>query len=474
MEPLFLISCINYSIQMVKIINFLFFLVLCLVPSQLFSIHSNTTVLKSEITTNKEVVQKVVLNKEQSKLFYFGTKVKSANGTRIDSSLGYDSNIGYGFDFDTAQNSKMNATSFTTDKPTSFSVKLPEGNYQVEVTMGSDDIASNVSIMAESRRLMLKEQEIKKGKRFTKIFNVNVRGIKIDANTNISIKDREKDDLNWDDKLTLEFLGNVSVQSIKITAVDNLTVVYLAGDSTVTDQDIEPWASWGQFITNYFDDKVVVANYAVSGSALPSFKGARRLEKILNLIQPGDYLIIEFGHNDEKIKGEGNGAWGLYTDLLTEYVQLAREKGAFPILNTPTQRRAFNGDGTLKPTHGDFPDAVRAVAKKLNVPLIDVTQMTTQMYEGWGDEMSRKAFVQYPANTFPGQTTALEDNTHFNSFGANEIALAVIEGIKNIDLPLKKCIIKKTPSYNPAKPNAFSTWTLPMSARFEIAKPDGN
>ncbi len=408
------------------------------------------------------------------KLFSFGTKVKSKKGTSINSSVAYNSELGYGFDLNTAQNANLNTSSFTTEKPTYFSVKLPEGNYQVEVVLGSDDAASNVTIKAESRRLMLKEQVIQKGKQFIKTFNVNVRNAKIDATTSMSLRGSEYDDLNWDDKLTIEFLGTVAVKSIKITKAENLIVVYLAGDSTVTDQDVEPWASWGQFITNYFDDKVVVANYAVSGSALPSFKGARRLKKILSLIKPGDYLFIEFGHNDEKIKGEGNGAWGSYSDLLTEYIQLAREKGAIPILNTPTQRRAFHEDGTLKPTHGDFPDAMRAVAKKQNVPLIDVTKMTTQMYESWGDEPSRKAFVQYPANTFPGQDKALEDNTHFNSFGANEIALCVIEGIRNLDIPLKKCISKQTLSYNPAKPNAFSDWTLPMSTRFEIAKPEGN
>ena len=126
------------------------------------------------------------------------------------------------------------------------------------------------------------------------------------------------------------------------------------------------------------------------------------------------------------------------------------------------------------PLSVDFPDAMRAVAKKLNVPLIDVTQMTTQLYEKWGDDMSRKAFVQYPANTFPGQEKALEDNTHFNSFGANEIALCVIKGIRELGLPLKKNITKETPAYDPTKPNYISNWTLPMSVRFEIAKPDGN
>jgi lysophospholipase L1-like esterase len=322
--------------------------------------------------------------------------------------------------------------------------------------------------------LMLNQLSIKKGKTVNKIFNVNVRTPKIDDSQNISLKDREKDILNWDDKLTLEFLGDITIQSIKITKKDNLTVVYLAGDSTVTDQDVEPWASWGQFITNYFDDSVVVANYAVSGSALSSFKGSNRLKKILSLIKKGDYLFVEFGHNDEKIKGEGNGAWGSYSALLAEFVQAARDKGASPVLVTPTQRRAFNENGTLKETHGDFPAAMRTVAQKSNVALIDVTKMTTELYETWGDEPSRKAFVQYPENTFPGQVKALEDNTHFNSFGANEIALCVLKGIRELDIPLKKQIKKEIPDYNPKKPNYISNWTVPMSDRFEVTKPDGN
>ncbi|HEX9152164.1 MAG TPA: rhamnogalacturonan acetylesterase, partial [Flavobacterium sp.] len=210
------------------------------------------------------------------------------------------------------------------------------------------------------------------------------------------------------------------------------------------------------------------------GASLSSFKASGRLKKILSLIKPGDYLIVEFGHNDEKIKGEQNGPWQSYSDLLTEFVQSAREKGAIPILATPTQRRFFNQDGTLKPTHGDFPDAMRAVAQKNNVPLIDLTKMTTQLYESWGDDGSRKAFVQYPANTFPGQNNALEDNTHFNSFGANEIALCVIKGIRELTIPLKHYITNKAPAYDPKKPNYIATWTLPMSPRFEVVKPDGN
>ncbi len=410
----------------------------------------------------------------ESKLFNFGNASKNKKGISINTALAYNTATGYGFDINSASNATINPNTFSAVKPTYFSVKLEEGNYQIEVVMGSSDKQTNITIKAESRRLMLDQLSIKKGKPITKIFNVNVRTPKIDDTQNVSLKDREKDILNWDDKLTLEFLGDVSIQSIKITPKDNLTVVYLAGDSTVTDQDVEPWASWGQFITNYFDNTVVVANYAVSGSALSSFKGGNRLKKILSLIKKGDYLFVEFGHNDEKIKGEGNGAWGSYSTLLAEFVQSAKDKGAIPVLVTPTQRRAFNENGTLKETHGDFPAAMRTVAQKNNIALIDVTKMTTELYETWGDETSRKAFVQYPANTFPGQVKVLEDNTHFNSFGANEIALCVLKGIRELDIPLKKQIQKAVPNYNPKKPNYISNWTLPMSDRFEVTKPDGN
>jgi lysophospholipase L1-like esterase len=406
--------------------------------------------------------------------FDFGIAAKNAKTTIINTALVYDSNLGYGFDFNTASNVKMASNSFLITKPVYFSVKLPEGNYQVEVVMGNSEKESNVTIKAESRRLMLDQLSVKKGKLITKTFNVNVRTPKINDNLNVILKDRETAIFDWDDKLTLEFLGEVSIQSIKITTKEDLTVVYLAGDSTVTDQDVEPWASWGQFITNYFDTNIVVANYAYSGSSLSSFKNSNRLKKILLQIKKDDYLFIEFGHNDEKIKGVGNGPWESYSNLLTEFVQSAKDKGAIPILVTPTQRRFFNENGTLKEIHGDFPAAMQTVAQKNNAALIDITKLTTELYETWGDDASRKAFVQYPANTFPGQEKALDDNTHFNSFGANEIALCVLKGIRELDIPLKKQIKKETPNYNPKKPNYISKWTLPMSNRFEIAKPDGN
>lgn len=410
---------------------------------------------------------------EVTKAFHFGSLNTKDSGININNAIIYNKEIGYGFDIQSSKNVTFNKKSITGKNSIYFSVLLPEGNYKIAIVLGGKK-SGITTVKAESRRLMLKEIKTSKNKTLEQEFTVNVRTPQITDSTSIKIKDRDKNQLNWDHKFTLEFSGTPMINSIKITPVSQVKTIFLAGDSTVTDQDQEPWASWGQFVTNYFTDQVVIANYAESGATLSSFKASNRLDKILTLMKPGDYVFIEFGHNDEKIKGEGNGAWGLYTNSLKEFIVKFREKGGIPILVTPTQRRAFNEDGTLKPTHGDFPDAMRKVAKDLQVPLIDITKMTTDMYESWGNEPSRKAFVQYPANTFPGQTKTLEDNTHFNNFGANEIAKAVIQGIQDLNLEIAKYIKPNTPIYNPKKPDNFNDWTLPLSTRFIGKKPDGN
>ena len=409
----------------------------------------------------------------QNNNFYFSKKTTKKDGTLINKAVQYNDEIGFGFDFKSAKNVKFNKESISSESSIYFSVKLPEGNYKIDVVLGGNK-TSNTTIKAESRRLMLKELKLSKKETSNYTFTVNVRTPKIDDNQLVKVKDRDKNQLNWDDKLTLEFAGNPNIKSIKISPVTNIKTIFLAGDSTVTDQDVEPWASWGQCITKYFNSNIVVANYAESGATLSSFKSTNRLSKILSLMKPNDYLFIEFGHNDEKIKGEGNGAWGLYTNSLKEFITKCKEKGGIPILVTPTQRRSFNTNGSLTETHGDFPNAMRQVANDLNVPLIDITKMTSHMYEAWGNEPSRKAFVQYPANTFPNQTEALEDNTHFNSFGANEIAKCIVQAIKDLNLELAYYLIPNLPEYNPKKPDNFTNWTLPMSTRFEIKKPDGN
>lgn len=406
--------------------------------------------------------------------FRFGKQTLQSTDFLVDTAQPFSNENGYGFDFDTANNVQINEMGFNGDNaPIYFSVRLPEGNYKVKIDFQASNVESTIVLKAESRRLML-DTLVQPNTTFSKSIVLNIRTPKISDDKKIILKDRELTYLNWDNKLTLEFLGNATVSAIEITPITEITNIFLAGDSTVTDQDLEPWASWGQFITHYFTNESVVANYAYSGASLSSFKGSHRLEKIKSLLQKGDYLLIQFGHNDQKHKGVNDGPWLNYTQLLIEFIKAAREKEAIPIVLTPVQRRFFGEDGKLKPTHGDYPNAVRAVAEKMNVPLIDLTKITTTLYQSWGDKASRKAFVQYPAHTFPGQDTALEDNTHFNAFGANEIALCIIQDIKKQGLSIGSYLKENIPEYNPAFPNKVTSWTLPMSRRFEPIKPDGN
>lgn len=406
------------------------------------------------------------------KEFNFGANADKKTGTVINKAVVYTKTAGYGFDLQSDKNVVFDEKSISAKSPFYFSIKLPEGNYSVEIVLGGSN-SGITTVKAESRRLMLREIKTAANETKTMRFMVNVRTAKFDINNTITLKPAEIKGLNWDEKLTLEFLGTSIVQSIKVTPVSKITTIYMAGDSTVMEHDLEPWASWPQFFQNYLTTDVVIANYAYSGLTLRSFESTYRLEKILYLMEPGDYLFIEFGHNDEKATGDGKGASGVYTALLKDLIVKTRNKGGSPILVTPIQRRIFNPNGTLKPTHGEFPDAMRKVAQEMQVPLIDVTKMTTSLYQSWGNELSKKAFVHYPANTFPGQISALADNTHFNSFGANEVTRCIVQNIKNAGLDLAKHIKPTVPHYifkNPSKP---SDWTVPMSIRIGIDKPDG-
>lgn len=183
---------------------------------------------------------------------------------------------------------------------------------------------------------------------------------------------------------------------------------------------------------------------------------------------------MEFGHNDQKQKGPGKGAYYSYMTSLKTFIDEARARGAHPVLVTPTQRRSFGDDGKIMDTHEDYPEAMRWLAEKENVPLIDLNEMTRTLYEAMGVEESKKAFVHYPAGTYPGQKEELADNTHFNPYGAYQIAKCVIEGMKKAGLPIIKHLRNDYKPYDPAHPDSMESFHWNNSPFTEIEKPDGN
>lgn len=385
----------------------------------------------------------------------------------VDASKVYDDVSGYGFDF--GQHPQSDGKS-----PFFFSVKVPDGNYKVTVKLGAESSAGETTVRAESRRLFIEREKTAAGEFKKETFIVNKRSTYIADGVRVRIKPREKKKLNWDDKLTLEFNGPAPrVAEVVIEPTHKAITVFLCGNSTVVDQDNEPWGSWGQMIPRFFTDKVCIANYAESGESANTFLAARRFEKALTQMKKGDYVFVEFGHNDQKQKGKGKGPWSSFYDSLKEYIVKAREKGATIVFVTPTQRRSFGDDGKIKDTHGEYPAAMRKLAEEEGVLVIELNEMTRTLYEALGVEKSRRAFVQYPANTFPGQTKALEDNTHFNPYGAYQIAKCVLQGIKDNKLKLAR-YIKDFKEYNPARPDNVDAFVWDLSPFTEIEKPDGN
>ena len=358
-------------------------------------------------------------------------------------------------------------------QPFMFSAQVPDGNYRVTVTLGNKKKAGQTVVRAESRRHYCDMISTKKGKYETVSFVVNKHNPVIDAKTRVKLKPRELDYKNWDDSLNLSFCGPMpAVQRIQIEPVKEVTTVFLCGNSTVVDQENEPWASWGQMITRWFGEGVVFANYAESGLSCTTFLAQLRLDKILTQLKKGDYVIVEFGHNDEKEKKPGDGAWYHYQYQLKIFVDQVRAKGAEIVFCTPTQRRAFNDDKkTLRNTHGDFPAAMKMVAEKENVPLIDLNASTKVFFETLGFEDSKRALVHYPAEMYGRK---LEDNTHFNPYGAYEVAKCVVMGMKQLGLPIVKYLRSDWQDFNPAQPDEWSKFIWAPSPMKENAKPDGN
>lgn len=379
----------------------------------------------------------------------------------------YSDARGYGYDF-------TSSPDMPGQRDVYFSVKVPDGNYRVTVTIGSRRHASDTQLRAEARRLLIENVALKKKETRTYTFTINKRSPRISDNKKVKITNREKESLDWDDKLTLDWAGrNPAVSRIQISPDTTAVTIFLCGNSTVVDNNKEPWTSWGQMATRWFRPEVAISNHAESGRTAGSFLRENRLDKVLSMMRRGDYVICEFGHNDQKEHGPGAGAWYNFTYNLKQFVDRVRRAGGNIIFCTPTQRRAFD-NGRIVETHGDYPEAMRTVARRENVPVIELHDMTRTFFETLGEEDSKRALVHYPNGTFPGQTQDLADNTHFNPYGAYEVARMVTTGLKDLGIPIAKYFTDDWKPFNPAHPDDYRTFVWFTSKFFDNVKPAGN
>jgi lysophospholipase L1-like esterase len=391
--------------------------------------------------------------------FDFGSQRTSPGWTAVTASDAYDPAKGYGFeDFGTQQNSDAAGDPLLSDSITSsagacFSVKLPEGTYRVKVTLGDAAKPADTTIKAEARKLMIESAKTRTGEHQVREFSVNIRTPKLADGKQVAIAPQEAKLLQWDDKLTIEWLGpHASVAALEISPEPGAPVVWLLGDSTVTDQDYEPWNSWGQMLTRFFKPGIAVANHARSGASIRSSLSSRRVQKVLDGVKPGDFVCIQFGHND--MKDRRPTALEEYRANLVKLARDIQTKGGQTILITSMERKS----GVQKLTLAGYPDAVRSVAKELNLPCIDLQNTSLVLYRALGEQLN-SAFV---------------DGTHHNPYGSYLLARCVTLGIRDQVPTLAKWLTPDAFPFDPSSLAAPASFSVPASSRIDPTKPEGN
>lgn len=305
------------------------------------------------------------------------------------------------------------------DIPLSFRVKVPHnGNYNVKVIMGDKNEDTVVTLFSERRRCVLKNAAAKAGQFIEHTFTANV----------CDIIPRGKNEVYNDDGLDITIIGNKScINALIVEEAINTPTIYIAGDSTVTDQSAQSpynpaksYCGWAQMFPLFLKQGISVSNHAHSGLTTESFKSEGHWSIVENSIKPGDIFFIQFGHNDQKIKSLD--AYGGYADNLRVYVDEVRAKGAFSVIVTPVSRTIWNGpDGAFNDLLKDYADACIKVAEEKKVPLIDLHKKSIDFILKYGAVDSTKFF--YP-----------KDWTHHNDFGAYEMAKLVVQAIREVRL----------------------------------------
>ena len=217
--------------------------------------------------------------------------------------------------------------------------------------------------------------------------------------------------------------------------------VFLIGDSTMADKPLDlPERGWGMSLGQFFQEPGMIQNHAMNGRSTKSFIDEGRWDKVVTELKEGDFVIIQFAHNDEKKEDPKRYADPATTfrENLRRFIAETRAKKAMPILATPVCRRSFDAAGKLKDTHGAYPEAVRAVAKSENVPLLDLTIATAKWLEAAGDEPSKKFFMWIEPGKFAKLPDGKQDDTHFVEAGATAVAKLAVEEIRAQKLPLVK------------------------------------
>lgn len=302
--------------------------------------------------------------------------------------------------------------------PLHFKVKLPtSGNYTLSLRLKNvGQTTAPLWIFTGRRRLMYYTENFSTDSEITQTFTINIS----------DIIPRSKTTLYTDDTLDLVIISHTDTAlcELSLSLTNDLPTLYIAGDSTVTDQSASypyhpasSYCGWGQMLSLFLKAGICLSNHAHSGLTSETFKTEGHCDIVYNLINPGDFVLIQFAHNDQKFPHLT--AYKGYTDKLTTYIHEIRLKGALPILVTPLARNTWLGDGSYNDLLTDYANACIQISKKEEIPLINLHQFSRDFIETHGLEASKSYF-------FPN------DYTHTNDYGGLQMASYIAAALKDI------------------------------------------
>ena len=220
--------------------------------------------------------------------------------------------------------------------------------------------------------------------------------------------------------------------------------LWMIGDSTMSVKEIKayPETGWGMPFAYFFDSTISIDNRAQNGRSTKTFLNENRWQPVVNNLQEGDYVFIQFGHNDEAATKASYTTEDEFKSNMVKYVSETKNKKAIPILLTPVTRRRFDSTGTIQETHTVYSAIVRMVAKESNVLLIDLDAKSRELLQELGVEKSKYLFNQLLPGEHPNYPEGKEDNTHFNELSARKIAEIVLSEIRKLNIELAARIVQ--------------------------------
>lgn len=297
-----------------------------------------------------------------------------------------------------------------------FRMDVPDGVYRITLLSGDPLAETRTTVRGPGARSLLDPLAGAAGCPAVESFSIRVDG----------------------GSLLLSFTGAAPrINMLEIRPDPEARVLYLAGDSTVTDQGEAgfPYAGWGQYLPERFKAGIAVENRALSGRSSKSFMDEGHWERILATLRVGDYVMAQFGHNDAKPDpARRTEPFTTYKDRLKVYIEGTRRAEAQPVLVTPVHRRAFDGQGRILNTHGGYIEAMRELAASEQVPLIDLADKSRELFERYGPEGTKDLFMWSYPGEFLAHPAGVSDNTHFQVLGARLLAGLVADAMDEAGL----------------------------------------